>query len=371
MRSPPEGGGGGRSKWRNNRTGESLGKWPVWGTGLITLIYEVSTESWRCWGHSPLPLPPIHFPVPASSLVGTTINSLYRAACLVLLRAWHWFFIQSLPLSFPSPSPWGDCLLCWKIPSHHHLQSPLPPCSLQLCIHQHSFCGILHTRPQRCPDVPMRKTPSPHHPHHPSMFVTTRYGASLIAPAGTLGLTFWLQCCSDTRPGHQQPWPSSPSLPDPPSCLFRLLGLPFPSTGGSSSFRFPLSPLGCPCSAHPRRKPWTGKNSAMCYGRRNMDFGIRPGLGKVLDLWAVMVGPQLWWGWWTWWMWLCLALRGCLVKGQFLLSLYPLGCWGLTNQKWTNILSLAPTHSTSTAGNNSRTSQMPFQNFWLMMLNIV
>ena len=288
----------------------------------------------------------------------------------MLLRAWHWFFIQSLPLSFPSPSPWGDCLLCWKIPSHHHLQSPLPPCSLQLCIHQHSFCGILHTPASevpRCADEKDSFSPSPPSPQHVCYHALWRQPHSTSRNTGSDLLAAVLF----RHPARPPTAMAIIPIPPRPSCLFRLLGLPFPSTGGSSSFRFPLSPLGCPCSAHPRRKPWTGKNSAMCYGRRNMDFGIRPGLGKVLDLWAVMVGPQLWWGWWTWWMWLCLALRGCLVKGQFLLSLYPLGCWGLTNQKWTNILSLAPTHSTSTAGNNSRTSQMPFQNFWLMMLNIV
>ena len=286
MRSPPEGGGGGRSKRRNNRTGESLGKWPVWGTGLITLIYEVSTESWRCWGHSPLPLPPIHFPVPASSLVGTTINSLYRAACLVLLRAWHWFFIQSLPLSFPSPSPWGDCLLCWKIPSHHHLQSPLPPCSLQLCIHQHSFCGILHTRPQRCPDVPMRKTPSPHHPHHPSMFVTTRYGASLIAPAGTLGLTFWLQCCSDTRPGHQQPWPSSPSLPDPPACSGSSAS-PFLAQVAALLSAFPCHPWGVPALLTPGGSPEQGRTlqCVMAEGTWTLASGLDLGKFLTFGLW--------------------------------------------------------------------------------------
>ncbi|OWK12599.1 hypothetical protein Celaphus_00015002, partial [Cervus elaphus hippelaphus] len=88
----------------------------------------------------------------------------------------------------------------------------------RLCIHQHSFCGILHapaSEVPRCADE--KETPPPHRPHHPSVFATTRYGASLIAPAGTLGLTLWLQCCSDTRPGHQQPWPSSPSLPYPPA----------------------------------------------------------------------------------------------------------------------------------------------------------
>jgi len=183
---------------------------------LDTLIYELSTESWRCWGHSPLPLPPIHFPVPASSLVGTAINIFVYTGLL----AWcSWGlgtdFLFSLCL-FPSlpPLPGGTVSSAEKYPptitSTHH-------CHLALCSSASTStisAASSTLRPQKCPDVPMRKRLLlPITPITPSVFAITRCITSLIAPAGAPGLSLRLQCCSATWQGHQQPWPSSPSLP--------------------------------------------------------------------------------------------------------------------------------------------------------------
>ena len=263
----------------------------------------------------------------------------------MLLSASHWFFINLCLFPSLPPLPGGTVSSAEKSPpaitSTHH-------CHLALCSSASTStisAASSMLQPQRCPDVPMRKRLLlPITPITLSVFAITRYITSLIAPAGALGLSLRLQSCSATWQGHQQPWPSSPSLPYPPASSGSSAS-PFLVQVAALLSPFTCHPQGVPALLTPGGSPEQKKNSTTCYGRRNMDFGIRPRLGKVPDLWAMMVGPQLWWGWWTWWMWLCLAFWGCLVKRPFLLSLYPGGCWGLTNKKWTNILWPAPTHS--------------------------
>ena len=188
------------------------------------------------------------------------------------------------PLSLGGPSP---------LLKNHLAPSPAlttTPCSLQLCIHQHHFSCILHapaSEVPRCADERLL----PITPITPSVFAITRYIASLTAPAGALGLSLWLQGCSATWPGHQQPWPSSSSLPYPPASSGSSAS---PSLAQAAALLSPFTchPQGVPALLTPGGSPEQKKNSATCCGRRNMDFGIRPRLGKVPDLWAMTVGPQ-------------------------------------------------------------------------------
>ena len=83
-----------------------------------------------------------------------------------------------------------------------------------------------------------------------------------------------------------------PSLPYPPASSGSSAS-PFLVQVAALLSPFTCHPQGVPALLTPGGSPEQKKNSTTCYGRRNMDFGIRPRLGKVPDLWAMMVGPQL------------------------------------------------------------------------------